>query len=408
MKSSATITTRNIRRYQAISRILAGSPGDKLESVLADLVTAFDLNGAGLVWPALGRSHLTVTAGSSRVCEWDSETSVRLASARSSDEVLADPSGARFLIPLVIENHRNGVFWAAPTNEMGCQEEDRLGLVLAAQSVARHPALLSQVGATDQVRVVLRLQDAALASGKIAHDFDNIFTGVVGFAEMTLPKLAPNAVERQYVNEILAAGSRGIQFTQQLHQLSRAGIARPMPASVGSVLASEVARVRKNANVWIDPTSVNDLPPVAVDSGSLQTVIGHLLDNAVEASPVGGTIRVTANLIELSDAEAREMLGGASAGPFVSVTIVDEGPGVKEEHRKKLFVEPFFTTKARHRGLGLPVVYRTLYAHRGGVRFETAPGRTLFQVVLPLAAARAAGQSPAKTEVNRTPGGQAS
>ena len=406
MKSSVSLSTRNANRYLTLSRLLAGGTGTSLESLLADLAASFGLSEAGLRWPVVGNPQVAVAVGTNDDCDWDAATAARLASAPNSHEVLADPMGTRFLIPLVFENRRNGVFWAAPTGASSLTEEDRLALVLAAQCLARHPSLLDLIGAADHVRVTQRMQDAAQASGKIAHDFDNIFTGVVGFAEMALPLLEQSSLVRQYLKEIMSAGNRGIQFTQQLHQLSRAGIARPMPTSIGSVLASEEARIRKNANVRIQLAIAGDLPPVAVDAGSLQTAFAHLLDNAVEASPTGGLIRVSAQLVELSETEAREFLGTASAGPFVAVRIADEGPGVKDEHRKRLFVEPFFTTKVRHRGIGLPVVFRIMHAHRGGVRYETAPGRgSIIQVVLPLAAARSAGSSTASSENNRTPGG---
>jgi signal transduction histidine kinase len=151
-----------------------------------------------------------------------------------------------------------------------------------------------------------------------------------------------------------------------------------------------------------------DLPAVAVDSGALQMAIANLLDNAVEASPPSGLVRVTASLIELSDLEAREFLGAAAAGPFIEICVGDEGPGIREDHRKRMFFEPLFTTKVRHRGLGLPVVYRIVQAHRGGIRFDTAPGRgSVFQMVLPLAAARAVEPGAARLEVTRTPGGNA-
>ena len=52
-----------------------------------------------------------------------------------------------------------------------------------------------------------------------------------------------------------------------------------------------------------------------------------------------------------------------------------------------MFVEPFYTTKFRHRGLSLAVVYRMLYAHRGGVQADSRPGKgTTIRIVLPLAA----------------------
>jgi signal transduction histidine kinase len=400
MKSSASIAARNANRYQTLSRVLGAGTGTSLPSVLEDLALSFGLAEAGVRWPVSGPQQVLATVGTEKECGYDRETAAQLASAHSSDEVLVDPMGSRFLIPLVFESRSNGVFWARLSSQTNGLEEDRTALVLAAQCLARHSALLEMIGAADKIRIAQRMQDAAAAAGRIAHDFDNIFTGVVGFAEMAISVLEANATVRQYLNEIMSAGNRGIQFTQQLHQLSRSGVAKPMPTALGPVLASEEARVRKIPNVRIEVETASGLPAVAVDSSSLQILLAHLLDNAVDASPPGGLIRVSAQLIELSEGEAGDLLGNASAGPFVAVRIADEGPGVKGEYRKRLFVEPFFTTKVRRRGLGLPVVYRIVHAHRGGIRFESTAGRgSTVEIALPLAAAR-----PSATETNRIPG----
>jgi signal transduction histidine kinase len=408
MKSSASISARNANRYQTLSRLLAGGADVPLPSLLAELAASFDLVETGLRWPVLGLPQVSATIGADKGCGVDAETGTRLAAARSSDEVLADPMGSRFLIPLVFTSRSNGMLWALPSGDASWQEEDRTALVLAAQCLAKHPAVLERIGAADQSRITQRMQDAALVSGKIAHDFDNIFTGVVGFAEMALPLVDPSLPVRQYLKEIMSAGNRGIQFTQQLHQLSRSGVARSLPALIGPILATEEARIRKNTTVRIQLAINNDLPAVALDATSLQVVFAHLLDNAVEASPPGGLLSVTSELIELAESEARDLLGNASAGPFVGICVSDEGSGVKEVHRKRLFVEPFFTTKVRHRGLGLPVVYRIVHAHRGGVRYQASGRGSIFQLFLPLAAARAAVSPTGTSEINRIQRGQAS
>ncbi|HEY1188976.1 MAG TPA: ATP-binding protein, partial [Gemmata sp.] len=76
------------------------------------------------------------------------------------------------------------------------------------------------------------------------------------------------------------------------------------------------------------------------------------------------------------------------------------GPGIKPEVRKRLFVEPFFTTKVRHRGLGLAIAYRVLCSHRGGIQIDPVPSPgtgTQVRVVLPLAAARPPAVTPGTT-----------
>jgi signal transduction histidine kinase len=95
--------------------------------------------------------------------------------------------------------------------------------------------------------------------------------------------------------------------------------------------------------------------------------------------------------VELTEAEARGYVGKVAPGSHLLITFTDSGTGFKPEVRKKLFVQPFHTTKVRHRGLGLAIVYRIVAAHRGGLQIEAvpAPGTgTQVRVVLPLVAAR--------------------
>ena len=85
------------------------------------------------------------------------------------------------------------------------------------------------------------------------------------------------------------------------------------------------------------------------------------------------------------------LLGRVGVGGYLQITVSDTGPGIKPEVRRRLFVEPFFTTKVRHRGLGLAIAYRVLCSHRGGILLESVPPPgtgTQVRVVLPLAAAR--------------------
>jgi signal transduction histidine kinase len=130
---------------------------------------------------------------------------------------------------------------------------------------------------------------------------------------------------------------------------------------------------------------------VALDPAPLQVVLGHLMENAAEACPQGGVVRVTARPAELSEAEARGYLGKAAAGPHLLIAVTDTGVGIKPEVRRRLFAEPFFTTKVRHRGLGLAIAYRVVCAHRGGIQIDPVPPPgtgTNVRVVLPLAATR--------------------
>jgi signal transduction histidine kinase len=113
------------------------------------------------------------------------------------------------------------------------------------------------------------------------------------------------------------------------------------------------------------------VPPVLAYGGELNQVWTNLLDNAIDASPVDGTIRV------------RTALEGDQA----LVEITDQGDGIPPEIRDRIF-EPFFTTKpvGDGTGLGLDTSYRIVKNHQGDIRFDSKPSETRFTVRLPLSA----------------------
>jgi signal transduction histidine kinase len=287
-----------------------------------------------------------------------------------------------------------GLVWAERPAGQPWSDAERAYLVLTAKTMERSPAVAAVIGSLlDPDKLYQRLGDAAIIAGRMAHDFDNILTGIIGFSDLTLPMLQPGSQAANFVTEIGKVGQRGIQFTQQLHQLSRSGQVKPNPASVVAALAKEEVRLRSVAgpNLRFEKDLPSGAPAVALEAGPLQTVLGHLLENAVEACMQGGVIRVTARSVELTDADARSYLGRATVGTHLLVTITDSGTGIKPEVRRRLFTEPFVTTKVRHRGLGLAIAYRVLCAHRGGIQIEAvpAPGTgTQVRVLLPLAVTR--------------------
>jgi len=124
-------------------------------------------------------------------------------------------------------------------------------------------------------------------------------------------------------------------------------------------------------DVSLDLAVAPDLPAVVGSVAELNQVWMHLIDNAIDAAPEHGRVTVEA--------------GPGHDG--VAVRVVDDGPGIPDEHHERVF-EPFFPTKdvGEGRGLGLDVVRTVVGAHRGTVVLESRPGRTEFRVTLPAAA----------------------
>jgi len=347
-------------RIEFVNRVL-GSPDSwpTPRAMLVDMCVAFGLRSAGIRWPAEGAAVLLA------------ET--------------APGSTTAFSISISVPEQVSGQLWTEGT------AKDSEWLKLVANALGSSRVLRKFLGpAADQARIARRLDDAAKVAGRVAHDLDNVFQGVTGFASLALDSLHSNSPAYSNIQEVETSARHGLKFCAQLHQLNRGGTARPLPAAVSGAITRELGRITPVfPAVRFESDVFPNLPPVAFEGGGLQVVLGLLLDNAAEASPKDGTVRIKARLVELASADLAGFLGSPATGPHVEVRISDQGPGLTEEARQKMFVEPFFTTKFRHRGLSLAVVYRMIFAHHGGVQADSLPGKgTTIRVVLPLSAAR--------------------
>jgi signal transduction histidine kinase/ActR/RegA family two-component response regulator len=232
------------------------------------------------------------------------------------------------------------------------------------------------------------LEVSAAVTRRLAHDFGNVLTGILGFTELALAQQVPaNTSLHSYISEVYRAAQAGAQLTQQLRLFSRrqAGSSRSCP--VNAVLTEQETRLcaAREAGVNLRLNLPTDLPPVALDSEHLGYILSALLDNAREALLGPGSISVSARAVELGESECRELFGSLRPGPHVEVIIADTGIGLSPEVQKRLFSEPFFTTKPRRRGCGLAVAYGILQAHRGGFRLYPGEERgVVARVLLPV------------------------
>ena len=126
-----------------------------------------------------------------------------------------------------------------------------------------------------------------------------------------------------------------------------------------------------HTNVTIREVCDPDLPRVLLDPDQMKRVLVNLLDNAVEAMGGQGTVTI----------EARRDATG-----IVRLEVADDGPGIREEDRDRLFL-PYFSTKKKGTGLGLAIVHRIVSDHHGRIRVEdNTPRGARFVIELPAAA----------------------
>ena len=232
------------------------------------------------------------------------------------------------------------------------------------------------------------LEYSAVITGRLSHEFGNYLTGVMGFTELSLAQVPADGLLHRYLQEVLQAAKEGAEWIRRLHLFSQRNPTKPWPTPLWCIVAAEEARLR-SAEVqglrWVTDLP-GDLPLLDIDADALQTVLTELVNNTREAGKDQVTITFTARALELAQADCHELFGSVQPGYYVELTLSDDGPGIAPDVRAKLFREMFFSTKPRHRGLGLLVVYGLMQRFHGGMRLVASPGTgTIVQLYLRVA-----------------------
>ncbi len=237
-----------------------------------------------------------------------------------------------------------------------------------------------------------RLESIGKLAGGIAHEFNNLMTGILGYGNLLLGTLDADDPRREDIEEMRAAALRAASLTQQLLAFSRRQTLEPRLLSLNAAVTS-ISRMLEHVigeNIervtLLDP----DLGLIRADPDRIQQVIMNLVVNARDAMPGGGTLTIQTSNVNLAETYV-ETTPPMPAGAYVLLTVTDTGCGMDEETRKHLF-EPFFTTKApgEGTGLGLSTAYGIVKQHEGYIWGDSEPGRgSRFRIYLPRAAGEA-------------------
>ncbi|MDA8165343.1 MAG: response regulator [Desulfobacteraceae bacterium] len=273
----------------------------------------------------------------------------------------------------------------------GAPVRDREGRVLL--NILTMRDITAGKKAEEELQKAQKLESIGLLAGGIAHDFNNILTAILGnitLARMFLPP-GDKAVERLVVAEQASMRARGL--SQQLLTFARGGAPITETLAVPPLVRETVALVLRGARVKAECSFSPDLLPVEADESQLAQAISNLLLNGVQAMPEGGILEARAANISLSG----ENTLGLPAGTYVRIDIRDQGSGIPEEARDKIF-DPYFTTKERGTGLGLTISFSIVKRHGGTITFESSPGKgSTFSIYLPASGKKIA--APGREEI---------
>lgn len=244
--------------------------------------------------------------------------------------------------------------------------------------------------ARELVTQAQKMEALGTLSGGLAHDFNNLITGIRGFAD--LADTAADLTEvRTYTTQIRAVADRARGLVRQLLTFSRRQPAAREVVAVAPLVRELIPLVAASvpAGVAVTADAPDPGPHVVADPGQLHQVLVNLCTNAGHAMPDGGRLTVSAGVAELG-AEFCLAHPPLAPGLHARVAVADTGTGMTPEVARRAF-EPFFTTKpaGSGTGLGLSVVHGIVRDHGGALEVTTAVGAgTTIAVYLPLAPAR--------------------
>ncbi len=258
-------------------------------------------------------------------------------------------------------------------------------------------------GLEEQLRQAQKMEAIGQLTGGIAHDFNNLLTIILANAE-----LLTRGPDEGSLRDIVSAAVSGRLMVNQLLGFARRSSLTLESVHLGQLLSDLEPVLRRvlPADIELLVFADEDLPEVSVDGHAVEQIILNLVNNARDAMPDGGVLRLETSCTWISDAQ-RDVLGPGAASEFVCLAVDDTGTGMDEATRQRAF-EPFFTTKpiGKGTGLGLATVYGLVKQHGGFVQIDSAPSAgTRLRIYFPVAeeasrrrASGAQAQIPLETE----------
>jgi signal transduction histidine kinase len=229
--------------------------------------------------------------------------------------------------------------------------------------------LSARVRMEEQIREQAALVRLGEMAAVIAHEIKNPLAGIRGAVQVIGGRLPEGSRDGAIVGEIVNRIDALNGLIQDLLLFARPPQPRPTVVEVSPLIEMTMDLLRDDPALQnIEVQVVGSCPPFLADPELLKIVFQNLIVNSAQAMHGGGRIDVVVG----------------TANEACQVRFTDNGPGIPPEVREKIFT-PFFTTKSRGTGLGLPTAKRLLEAHRGTIQIECpSTGGTRVTVRLPL------------------------
>lgn len=264
----------------------------------------------------------------------------------------------------------------------------------------KHGNIIAVVGVAHDITDYKIIEDKIIESqkmdsvgnlaGGIAHDLNNILSGVLGYSSILLTEEIDEE-RRSYLENIINATNKATDLIRKLLLFSRKHKDQIVSTSLNTIINDVYhilkPSIRKNISFEFDLNE--NLKNIDGDPSQINQVVMNLCVNAIEAIGKKGIIRISSNMCQIDEFSKFKVTSlGARPGEFVKVVVEDNGIGISQEIRDKIF-DPFYTTKtqgvAKGTGLGLSIVYGVVTNHGGLLSIYSEKGKgTAMSVYFPV------------------------
>ena len=233
----------------------------------------------------------------------------------------------------------------------------------------------------DALKNTVKLQSLGFLAGGIVHDFNNLLTLVQGYIDMAILGIKSDHIAQKWLKSAQQSLDKTRELTSRLSAFSRGGQPKLKIQQVEHILRDAVKSALKSSPVNAQLEIQKGLWPADIDEVQIRQCFNNLLDNARDAMPGGGTIRVRAENIDLKETDTLPL----ADGPYLRIVFEDSGSGIPREHIDKIF-DPYFSTKepGQDKGMGLVVCNAVLKKHGGCIIVDSKEkGGASFSLYLP-------------------------
>ena len=235
-----------------------------------------------------------------------------------------------------------------------------------------------------------KMEALGLLAGGVAHDLNNVLSGIVSYPELLLLDLPEDSELRKPIETIKDAGIRSVAVVQDLLTVARGVAIERNPTDLNQVIQNYLGSpefkklIHFHPNVQIRKNLDPDAPVIIGSDVHILKVIMNLVSNASEALPGNGIVTISTHQQYLD----RPLSGYEDiyVGEYAVLTVADNGPGISPYDMEHIF-EPFYTKKVMGRsgtGLGLAVVWNIMQDHMGYVCVNSSKQGTTFELYFPI------------------------